>query len=157
MLHVINEIENTVISLLFKWKWTEVCHIRCIIQIWFQTTFPVSKVSVFAPCKKDESKILHIRKKILDRGALWVMMPVLEYDECEGSDVWCWEKGSACSRTKEMKVSECIIQEAGVWEYLQKDGKIFMSFKVCAKYWSGWKRLEKLISIELLKPAQNKS
>lgn len=126
-----------------------------VLQAWFQNTFPVSQVSVFAPCKKMKAKCCTSEeKKNLDHGGLWVMTLVLEYDECEGSDVWCWEKGSACSRTKEMKVSECIIQESGVWEYLQTVAKIIMSFKVCAKYWSGLKCLEKLISTELLKRAQ---
>lgn len=69
-------------------------------------------------------------------------------------------KWGQCTAAQEMKVSECIIQGAGrgtLENIFKRTAEIIMSFNVWAKYWKGLKRLEKLISIELLKRAQNKS
>lgn len=78
------------------------------------------------------------------------------FDEYKRRSVWCWEKRSVYRRTKEMKVSECIIQGPGWGMFKNIFKRAAGSLWIYAKYWSGLKRLEKLILTKLFKQTENK-
>lgn len=55
------------------------------------------------------------KRKCWTNDKSWATVLFLHCDEYEGRNVWCWgeKKKGRASHTKQMKVSECIIQEAG--------------------------------------------
>lgn len=108
--------------------------------------------------QSDESKVLHMeqkeKKKCWTDGKSWATVLFLHCDEYEGGNVWCWgeKKGAAACKPHKADESQWMHHSGSgprnVRKYLQKNGGIITSFSVCAKYWNGFKRLEKLILIK---------
>lgn len=151
MLHVINK--------LYCNKKTHKSQKSNKITKWFLQHFPSVKGQCLCLRKTMKAKSWTLEK---NTEPWWIM----------GNDGgfrvwWMWrerclmlrKKGQhAAAQRRWKQVNASFRERAGnVQEYLQKNGKIIMSFNVCTKYWNSLKRLEKLISIELLKKAQNKS
>lgn len=119
--------------------------------------------------QSDESKVLRMeKKKKKTNGKSWATVLFLHCDEYERRNVWCWGKKKGrrrASHTKQMKVSECIIQEAGqgMFENIFKRMAGSLPASVCvlnigtaSSVWRNWYWLNNLSRLRL-KPLSSKT